>query len=253
MRSLVVRCYSQSTSLCPGSKQELRVAPSSRAPLGPAGTTIWRPQSLSRERGKMAQRCVCAFVCESTMSQGLNNYSLQINCKVSALVKNSVLALWPPARFSSRVFRTSTERWTRMWLPCSCCHRTCGWRPLQSCCRMKAKQRMMMLKKRRRTERWIWVFGFWLDLLCLCSQLEEGVWCFPSYSRNEIQQAVYCCRWTVSGCCDTQKQSLYFTLQWNESPPFGLCSYSILLTSVFLCLSSWRYWQLKQPASPQGW
>lgn len=23
---------------------------------------------------------------------------------------------------------------------------------------------------------------------------------------------------TVSGCCDTQKQSLYFTLQWNDSP-----------------------------------
>lgn len=29
--------------------------------------------------------CVCTFVCESTMLQGLKNYSLQINCKVSAL------------------------------------------------------------------------------------------------------------------------------------------------------------------------
>lgn len=59
MRSPAVRCCSRSTSLCPGFRQESRVVPSSRAPSGPAGTTIWRPQSLSREREKIAQRCVC--------------------------------------------------------------------------------------------------------------------------------------------------------------------------------------------------
>lgn len=58
MTSPVIRCYSQSTSPCQRSKRELRMAPSSRAPLGQAGTTIWRPQSLSTEKGKMAQRCV---------------------------------------------------------------------------------------------------------------------------------------------------------------------------------------------------
>lgn len=67
MRSPAVRCYSQSISHYPRSKQELRAAPSFRAPLGPAGTTIWRPQSLSREREKTAQRCVCTFVCEWTI------------------------------------------------------------------------------------------------------------------------------------------------------------------------------------------
>lgn len=34
------------------------MAPSSRAPSGQAGTTIWRPQSLSTEKEKRAQRCV---------------------------------------------------------------------------------------------------------------------------------------------------------------------------------------------------
>lgn len=72
MKSQAVRCYSQSTFLCPRSKQDLRVAPSSRAPLGPAGTTIWRPQSLSRERRKTAQRCVCTFVCKCAVFQQLS-------------------------------------------------------------------------------------------------------------------------------------------------------------------------------------
>lgn len=58
MTSPAIRCCSRSTSPCQRSKRELRTAPSSRAPSGPAGTTIWRPQSLSTEKGRMAQRCV---------------------------------------------------------------------------------------------------------------------------------------------------------------------------------------------------
>lgn len=63
MKLAVTRCYLQSTSLCQWSKRELRMAPYSKAPLGPAGTTIWRPQSLYMEVEKMGQRCVSLHSC----------------------------------------------------------------------------------------------------------------------------------------------------------------------------------------------
>lgn len=158
MRSAAVRCYSQSTFLCPGSRLASKVAPSSRAPSGPVGTTTWRHQSLFKERRKTAQRCV--LVCFLRMY--LRNFirmRIRIYCtvvkfknsKVRAYVKSIVPAFPLPARFLSRVCRTSTERCTKTWLLCSCCLRMSGWRPLQWCCRTRAKQRMITLRKKRRT------------------------------------------------------------------------------------------------------
>ncbi len=116
--------------------------------------------------------CVCVHLSVNvqccriwTIIQNLETIRIsQTSCgfgwEAHAYIKSSALSLWLSARFSSRVFRTSTEQCTRMWLPYSCCHGISGWRPPRSCCRMKAQQRTITPTKRRRRKRWIWILDF---------------------------------------------------------------------------------------------
>lgn len=59
------------------------MAPYSKAPLGPAGTTIWRPLSLYMEVEKMRQRCVSLHSCVNEQSQRYYLLPEEIHLSVS--------------------------------------------------------------------------------------------------------------------------------------------------------------------------
>lgn len=63
-------------------------------------------------------------------------------------------------RFLFRVYSTSTEQCTKMWLLCSCCRRASGWRHPRLFCRMMVQQKMTVLKKERKRKLWV---GFWVN------------------------------------------------------------------------------------------
>lgn len=100
MRSPAARCYSQNISLSLESKQVLRVAHSSRAPLGPAETTIWRRQSSSREMGKTAPRCVYSF-CQCTGSEKIQSQT-EVSCMLKSLLLLAITGSHPGSSASQQ-------------------------------------------------------------------------------------------------------------------------------------------------------
>lgn len=111
-----------------------------------------------------------------------------------------------------------------MWLLCSCCRGISGWRPPQSCCRMKAQQRTIMLKKRTRRKRWVWES----ELTTFTYSWRRAYVVSLFIIRINVQDVLWDSIWVQN---KKRASTFFFYLLTEWHPWFGLCSYSILKTS----------------------